>query len=56
MDNGSSASILYYLTFQQMRFGRDQLHPMNLTLVGFGEMKVQPVGIITLPMVVGSYL
>ena len=38
-----------------MRLGRDQLRPVNSPLVGFGGMKVQPVGIITLPVVVGVY-
>ena len=55
MDNGSSADILYYFAFQQMSLGRDQLCLVNSPLVGFGGMKVQPVGTITLPMVVGAY-
>ena len=55
VDNGSSADILYYPAFQQMRLGRDQLRPVCSPLVGFGGMKVQPVGTITLPVVVGSY-
>ena len=38
-----------------MRLGRDQLHPVCSPLVGFGGMKVQPVGTIILPVVVGSY-
>ena len=38
-----------------MRLGRDQLRPVCSPLVGFGGMKVQPVGTITLPVVVGSY-
>ena len=38
-----------------MRLGRDRLRPMNSPLVGFGGMKVQPVGTITLPVVVGAY-
>ena len=29
VDNGSSADILYYPAFQQMRLGRDQLCPIN---------------------------
>ena len=33
-----------------MRLGRDQLRPVNSPLVGFGGMKVQPVGTITLPV------
>ena len=56
VDNGSSADILYYPAFKQMRLGRDQLHPVCSPLVGFGGMKVQPIGTITLPVVVGSYL
>ena len=55
MDNGSSADILYYPAFQQMRLGRDQLRPVNSPLVGFGGMTVQPVGTISLPVVVGAY-
>ena len=55
VDNGSSVDILYYPAFQQMRLGRDQLRPMNSPLVGFGGMKVQPVGTISLSVVVGTY-
>ena len=40
IDNGSSANILYSLSFQQMRLGRDQLRLVNSPLVGFGGMKV----------------
>ena len=55
VDNGSSADILYYPAFQQMRLERDQLRPVNSPLVGFRGMKVQHVGIITLPVVVRAY-
>ena len=55
VDNGSLTDILYYPTFQQMRLGRDQLHPVNSPLVGLGGMKMQPVGTIMLTMVVGAY-
>ena len=55
VDNGSSADILYYPAFQQMRLGRDQLRPVNSPLVGFGGMKVQPVDTIPLSVVVGAY-
>ena len=55
VDNESSADILYYPTFQQMKFEQNQLRLVNSPLVGFGGMKVQPVGTITLPMVVGAY-
>ena len=55
VDNGSSADILYYPAFQQMNLGHDQLRPVHSLLVGFGGMKVQPVGTITLPVVVGAH-
>ena len=55
VDNGSSANILYYPAFQQMRLGRDQLRLVNLPLVGFDGMKVQPVGTTTLPVMEGAY-
>ena len=55
VDNGSSANILYYPTFQQMRLGRDQLCPVNSPLVGFDGMKVQLVGTVTFLVVVGAY-
>ena len=44
VDNGSSADILYYPAFQQMRLGRDLLRPACLPLIGFGGIKVQPIG------------
>ena len=55
MDNGSSADILYYPAFQQIRLKRDQLCLVNLPLVGFDGMKVQLVGTITLPVIEGAY-
>ena len=55
VDNGSSADILYYPTFQQMRLGRDLLRQACSSLIGFGGIKVQPVSTITLPVMVGSY-
>ena len=38
-----------------MRLGWDQLRPVNSPLVGFGGIKVQPMSIISLPVVVGAY-
>ena len=55
VDNESLADILYYPAFQQMNLGREQLRPVHSPLVGFGGMKVQPVGTISLPVVVGAY-
>ena len=38
-----------------MNLGREQLRPMHSPLVGFGEMKVQHVSTISLPVVVVAY-
>ena len=38
-----------------MKLGRDQLRPLNSPLLGFGGMKVQPMGTVTLLVVVGAY-
>ena len=55
IDNGSSADILYYPAFQQMRINKELLRLVNLPLIRFGGMKVLPVGTISLPVVVGFY-
>ena len=55
VDNGSFADILYYPAFQQMKVSKELLRPMNVPLIEFGGMKVLLVGIISLPVVVGSY-
>uniref|UniRef100_A0A2N9GIS8 Integrase catalytic domain-containing protein n=1 Tax=Fagus sylvatica TaxID=28930 RepID=A0A2N9GIS8_FAGSY len=55
IDNGSSADILYLPAYQQMRIGKDKLRPMDAPLVGFTGDKVCPVGIVTLPITVGTH-
>ena len=55
VNNGSSADILYYPTFQQMRIDREQLIPTNALLVGFGGSRVFPLGAVTLSVIVGDY-
>ena len=55
VDNGSFVDILYYLTFQQMRIEKEWLISTNAPLIGFGGMKVYPIGAITLPMIFGDY-
>ena len=55
VDNGSSADILYYPAFQQMRIDRARLILTNALLVGFGGTRVLPLGAITLSVTVGNY-
>ncbi|XP_023907234.2 uncharacterized protein LOC112018931 [Quercus suber] len=55
IDNGSSADILYYPTFQQMRIDRERLVPTNAPFVGFGGIRVFPLGTVTLFVTIGNY-
>ena len=55
VDNGSSADILYYPAFQQLRIDRERLIPMNAPLVGFRGIRVFPLGTIIISVTVGNY-
>ena len=55
VDNGSSADILYYPMFQQMRIDKERLISMNAPRVGFGGSRVFPLGAITLSVTVDDY-
>ena len=55
VDNGSSADILYYPAFQQMRIDKERLMPTNAPLVGFEGSQVFPLGAVTLSVTVGDY-
>ena len=55
VDNRSSANILYYPAFQQMRIGREWLMPSDIALVGFGETKVMPIKSVMLPVSISTY-
>ena len=50
VDNGSSADILYYSAFQQMRIEKERLILTNAPLVGFGGIRVYPLRAVTLPV------
>jgi hypothetical protein len=54
VDNGSSADILYCPAFQQMGIDRERIKPFGFPLVGFGGEVVYPIGIISLPVTVGT--
>ena len=55
VDNGSSADILYYPAFQQMRIDMERLILTNAPLVGFRGSWVFPLGTVTLSVIVGDY-
>ena len=55
INDGSSADILYYPAFQQMRIDRERLTPTNAPLVGFRGAKVFPLGAITLAVTTSNY-
>ena len=55
IDNGSSADILYLLAYQQMKLDKERRRPMGVPLAGFTSAKICLVGIVTLPITVGTY-
>ena len=55
VDNGSSADILYYPVFQQMRIEKERLIPTNSLLVGFGGTRVYLLDVVTLLVTVEDY-
>ena len=55
VDNGSSANIIYLLTFQQLKLDPSRLRSFDSPLVSFSEDRVYPKGIVTLTVTVGTY-
>ena len=55
VDNRSSVVILYYQAFQRMGLRDNDLRPSPNPIYGFTRDFVVPVGVITLPLIVGEY-
>lgn len=53
VDNGSSTDILFWEAFAKMGIGQDRLRPFPTLLRGFSGKMVQPLGSITLPVIIG---
>nr|XP_023882263.1 uncharacterized protein LOC111994609 [Quercus suber] len=54
VDNGSSADIIYFSAFQQLRLEPKRLRPFDSPLVSFSGDRVYPRGIVTLTVTVGT--
>jgi hypothetical protein len=54
IDNRSQAKILFLTAFEKMGFDRKQLKESIKPLYGFGGGKIEPVGVITLPVLFGT--
>jgi hypothetical protein len=54
VDNGSSADILYLPIFKQMGINQERIKPFGSPLVGCTGEKVQPMGIISLSITMGT--
>ena len=54
VDNGSSADIIYFLAFQQLKLDEKRLRPFESPFVSFSGDRVYPKSIITLTVTVGT--
>jgi hypothetical protein len=50
IDNGRQTKILFLTTFEKMGYDRKQLREPTKPLYGFGGKRIEPVGVITLPV------
>ena len=54
IDTESSSNIMVTAAFDQLGISRDRLQPMATPLVGFNGSSMQPLGIIKLPVLMGT--
>ena len=54
VDNGSSANIIYFLAFQQLKLDPKRLRPFESPLISFSGDRVYPRGMVTLTVTVGT--
>ena len=56
IDNGSLADIIYLPASQKMKLYKKKIRPFTSPLVSFTGDRIVPRGIVTLTMIVGTYL
>ena len=56
VDSGSLANIIYLSAFQQLKLDPERLHPFDSPFVSFSGDRVNPKGIMTLTVTVGTHL
>jgi hypothetical protein len=54
INNGSQTKILFLSAFKKMGYNRKQLKEPMKPLYGFGGKRIEPVGVITLPVSFGT--
>jgi hypothetical protein len=54
VDNGTSADILFFKTFEKMNLSQHMLHPPEYPLQGFEGKPIKPVGEVSLPISFGD--
>jgi hypothetical protein len=54
INNGSQAEILFLIAFEKMGYDQKQLRELTKPLYGFGGKKIEPDGVITLPVSFGT--
>jgi hypothetical protein len=54
IDHGSQVKILLFAAFNKMDFDRKQFKELTKTLYDFGGKRIEPLGIITLPVSFGT--
>ena len=55
IDTGSSSDIMFASAFDQLGISRDRLRPVTTPLVGFNGSSTQPLGMIELPVLMGTH-
>ena len=55
IDNGRSANIIYFTTFQQMKLDKRRIKPFISPLVSFTRDRIVLRGMVTLTVIAGAY-